>query len=87
MLPDQMFYNTPIFTYIWLLNNNKPEYKKDQVLIINARDQFEKEPKSFGNKRNRITDDNRKWIDQQYEAWKKMNTAKNSILKILLFIR
>ena len=53
MLPDQMFYNTGIYTYIWLLSNNKPESKKDKVLIINARQQFEKEPKSFGNKRNR----------------------------------
>src|SRR5690606_37137762 len=56
MLPDQMFYNTGIYTYIWLLNNNKPKHKKNKVLIINAREQFEKEPKSFGNKRNRITD-------------------------------
>jgi type I restriction enzyme M protein len=69
MLPDQMFYNTPIFTYIWILNNNKPKSKKDHVLIINAREQFEKEPKSFGNKRNRITDTNRQWINDQYEAW------------------
>lgn len=76
MVPDQMFYNTGIYTYIWLLNNNKPAHKKDQVLIINARDQFEKEPKSFGNKRNRITDDNRKWIDQQYEAWEENEYCK-----------
>ncbi len=67
MLPDQMFYNTGIYTYIWLLNNNKPESKKDTVLIINARDRFEKEPKSFGNKRNRITDTDRNWIHDQFE--------------------
>ena len=54
MIPDQMFYNTGIYTYIWLLNNNKPEHKKDQVLIINARDQYVKEQKSFGQKRNKI---------------------------------
>jgi type I restriction enzyme M protein len=64
MLPDQMFYNTGIYTYIWLLNNNKPSHKRNKVLIINAREQFEKEPKSFGNKRNRITDTHRQWIDE-----------------------
>lgn len=70
MLPDQMFYNTGIYTYIWLLNNNKPAHKQNKVLIINARGQFEKEPKSFGNKRNRITDTHRQWIDGQFNDWK-----------------
>jgi len=69
MLPDQMFYNTGIYTYIWLLNNNKPANKQGKVLIINAREQYEKEPKSFGNKRNRITDGNRSWIQEKFEAW------------------
>lgn len=76
MLPDQMFYNTGIYTYIWILNNKKPAHKKDKVLIINAREQFEKEPKSFGNKRNRITDNHRDWIDQQYSAWEENNHCK-----------
>ncbi|RCW38540.1 type I restriction-modification system subunit M [Marinilabilia salmonicolor] len=67
MLPDQMFYNTGIYTYVWLLNNDKPESKKDQVCIINAREKYEKEPKSFGNKRHRITDEHRKWINAQFE--------------------
>lgn len=69
MLPDQMFYNTGIYTYIWLLSNNKPKEKKGKVLIINARNQFEKEPKSFGHKRNRITEDHRNWITEQYNNW------------------
>jgi type I restriction enzyme M protein len=70
MIPDQMFYNTGIYTYIWILNNNKPANKKEHALIINARQKFEKEPKSFGNKRNRISDDNRNWINQQFTNWK-----------------
>ena len=69
MLPDQMFYNTGIYTYIWVLNNNKPTHKRGKVLLINAREQFEKEPKSFGHKRNRITDDHRHWINQQFQTW------------------
>jgi type I restriction enzyme M protein len=69
MMPDQMFYNTGIYTYIWILNNNKPKHKEETVFIINARNQFEKEPKSFGNKRNQITDTNRKWINDQFANW------------------
>jgi len=76
MLPDQMFYNTGIYTYNWLLNNNKPAHKKNKVLIINAREQFEKEPKSFGNKRNRITDTHRQWIDRQFKDWKQTEYTK-----------
>lgn len=72
MLPDQLFYNTGIFTYVWLLRNDKPQSHKGRVMLIDGRQQFEKEPKSFGNKRNRITDSHRAWIEQRYrEGWKK----------------
>ncbi len=71
MLPDQLFYNTGIFTYIWLLTNNKPASHKDKVMLIDARQQFDKEPKSFGNKRNRILDNHRQWIEERYKnGWK-----------------
>jgi type I restriction enzyme M protein len=70
MLPDQLFYNTGIFTYIWMLRNEKPANHLGLVMLIDARQQFEKEPKSFGNKRNRITDAHRQWIEQRYrEGW------------------
>lgn len=68
MLPDQLFYNTGIFTYVWLLRNEKPASHRGRVMLIDARKQFEKEPKSFGNKRNRITDTHRQWIEQRYRA-------------------
>jgi type I restriction enzyme M protein len=67
MLPDQLFYNTGIYTYIWLLRNNKPKSHHGRIMIIDARKQFEKEPKSFGNKRNRITDAHRQWIEERYD--------------------
>lgn len=66
MLPDQMFYNTGIYTYIWLLTNKKTPSHKSRVMIIDARKQFDKEPKSFGNKRNRMLDDHRQWIVSHY---------------------
>lgn len=71
MLPDQLFYNTGIFTYIWILTNKKPRTHKDKVMIIDARKQCDKEPKSFGNKRNRLLDEHRIWIEDQYKNnWK-----------------
>jgi type I restriction enzyme M protein len=72
MLPDQLFYNTGIFTYIWLLRNDKPTSHKERVMLIDARRQYEKEPKAFGNKRNRITDAHRAWIEERYrKGWSK----------------
>jgi len=71
MLPDQLFYNTGIFTYIWILTNKKPKSHKDKVMIIDSRKQFDKEPKSFGNKRNRLLDEHRAWIEEKYKnCWK-----------------
>ncbi len=70
MLPDQLFYNTGIFTYIWLLRNDKPASHRGRVMLIDARQQYEKEPKAFGNKRNRMTDAHRKWIERRYhDGW------------------
>ena len=73
MLPDQLFYNTGIFTYIWLLRNEKPDKpSRAGDVLIDARQQFEKEPKAFGNKRNRITDTHRTWIEERYfKGWGK----------------
>ncbi|MCP4683567.1 MAG: SAM-dependent DNA methyltransferase, partial [Desulfobacterales bacterium] len=72
MLPDQLFYNTGIFTYIWLLTNKKPAGHKGRVMLIDGREQFEKEPKSFGNKRNRMTPEHHQWLKNHYKkGWKK----------------
>jgi len=72
MLPDQLFYNTGIFTYIWLLRNEKPANHRKRVMLIDARKQFEKEPKAFASKRNRMTDAHRQWIEERYrDGWAK----------------
>ncbi len=70
MLPDQLFYNTSIYTYVWLLTNRKLDSHRGKVILIDARQQFDKEPKSFGNKRNRILESHRQWIKAQYrDGW------------------
>ena len=67
MLPNQLFYNTGIFTYIWILDNKKEKKRLNKVQIVDAREQYEKEPKSFGNKRNRMVAKHLKWIEEQYK--------------------
>ncbi len=69
MLPDQLFYNTGIYTYIWILNNNKPKEKKEKVLIINARNQHADQTPSLGQKRHQLKDEHRLWIEQKYKTW------------------
>jgi type I restriction enzyme M protein len=82
MLPDQLFYNTGIFTYIWLLSNNKPDSHKNQVKIIDAREQYEKEPKSFGNKRNRMADGHRHWVIDAYQNhWQNVDNTNIKLFK------
>ncbi|MBW1654920.1 type I restriction-modification system subunit M [Flavobacterium quisquiliarum] len=54
-LPNQLFYNTGISTYIWVISNHKPKERKGKVQLINAIDFFKKMSKSLGNKRNEIT--------------------------------
>ncbi|MCY4163229.1 MAG: class I SAM-dependent DNA methyltransferase [bacterium] len=53
-LPDQMFYNTGIATYIWVLTNRKEPHRTGKVQLIDARQVFEKMRRSLGNKRNQL---------------------------------
>ena len=55
-LPDQLFYNTGISTYIWVLTNRKDRERKGKIQLIDARNFFVKMRKSLGNKRNKIGD-------------------------------
>jgi len=55
-LPDQLFYNTGISTYIWLVTNRKEERRKGEIQLIDAREFYVKMRKSLGNKRNQIGD-------------------------------
>ncbi len=53
-LPDQLFYNTGIYTYIWIVTNRKSEKRRGKVQLINASDFAWKMKKSLGNKRNKL---------------------------------
>jgi type I restriction enzyme M protein len=55
-LPDQLFYNTGISTYLWILTNRKEPERKGKIQLIDARHFYVKMRKSLGNKRNEIGD-------------------------------
>jgi type I restriction enzyme M protein len=76
-LPDQLFYNTGISTYIWILSNRKPVERKHKVQLIDARQQFAKRRKSLGNKRKDISESNTQQILEWYT-----NYAENKHVKI-----
>ena len=55
-LPTELFYNTGIATYIWIVTNRKPERRIGKVQLINAVGYYNKMRKSLGNKRNYVSD-------------------------------
>jgi type I restriction enzyme M protein len=57
-LPLDMFYNTGIATYIWVLTNRKRKERRGKVQLINAADLFVKMRKNLGNKRNELSNAN-----------------------------
>lgn len=56
-LPTDMFYNTGISTYVWILSNRKPEKRKGKVQLIDASSYFQKMRKSLGSKRKELSDE------------------------------
>ena len=55
-LPDQLFYNTGIFTYVWLVTNRKAAERRAKVQLIDGTRFFQKMKKSLNNKRNELSE-------------------------------
>lgn len=68
-LSDQLFYNTGISTYIWILTNRKADRRKGKIRLVNGVSYFEKMRKSLGNKRNLISEQNRAEIVRLYSMF------------------
>lgn len=68
-LPDQLFYNTGIRTYIWVLTNQKPEERVGKIQLVDASKKFGKMRKSLGNKRHQLSDDDIKDILDLYSKF------------------
>lgn len=73
-LPTDMFYNTGIATYVWVLSNKKDIERKGKVHLINAANLSSKMRKSLGSKRNYLTDAEIKTITQNYGAFEAVDT-------------
>ncbi len=58
-MPTDEFFNTGIYTYLWVFNKNKPADRRDKVILINASELYEPLKKSKGKKRKQMTPDNR----------------------------
>ena len=56
-LPTDMFYNTGISTYVWILSNRKPEQRKGKLQLIDASGFWQKMRKSLGSKRKELADE------------------------------
>ncbi|WBX70877.1 type I restriction-modification system subunit M [Tenacibaculum retecalamus] len=65
-LPNQLFYNTGISTYVWIISNHKAAERKGKVQLINAVDYFKKMSKSLGDKRNELSDQHIQDITKLY---------------------
>jgi type I restriction enzyme M protein len=75
-LPDQLFYNTGISTYVWVVTNRKPKARKGKVQLINAVDLFVKMRKSLGNKRNELSQENIDEVVRLFGEFKESERSK-----------
>jgi type I restriction enzyme M protein len=70
-LPDQLFYNTGIHTYIWVVTNRKDKQRKGKIQLIDGTTFFKKMRKSLGNKRHEVCEDQRDEITRLYGGFRR----------------
>jgi type I restriction enzyme M protein len=75
-LPKDMFYNTGISTYIWILTNRKDGHRKGRVQLIEGREMFNKLRKGLGSKRNELTTQNIETIVGLYAGFEDREHSK-----------
>ncbi len=75
-MPDQLFYNTGISTYIWIVTNCKEEKRKGKIQLVNAVNFFDKMARSLGNKRNEISLDHIAEITRIYGEFRESTYSK-----------
>lgn len=75
-LPTDEFFNTGIYTYLWVLNKNKEPKCKDKVMLINASEKFKPLKKSKGSKRKEVDEENRLAIVKTLSKFKDNDYAR-----------
>ncbi len=74
-LPEQIFYNTSIGTYIWVLSNRKHAQRKGKIQLIDARERWKPMRRSLGNKRRYLGEDDIVSIVKEYGGFTETNTS------------
>ena len=75
-LPDSLFFNTGITTYIWILNNSKKAQRKGKIQLINACGLFKPMKKSLGSKRKEICSEQQQFILDTYTGFSETEICK-----------
>lgn len=75
-MPTDMFFNTGISTYIWILSNHKEEHRKNKVQLINASNMGESMRKSLGSKRKQLSDEQINEIVKIYGEFEESKVSK-----------
>lgn len=75
-LPDQLFFNTGISTYIWIVTNKKKKHRKGKIQLLNVVDFYQSMKKSLGSKRKFISDEQIEQITKSYLDFKDSETSK-----------
>ncbi|CAN5754567.1 class I SAM-dependent DNA methyltransferase [soil metagenome] len=81
-LPDQLFYNTGISTYFWVVTNVKAANRRGKVMLVDARGSWEKMRKSLGDKRKQISDDQIAEIVRLYIEGAEVDTRDDERVKV-----
>lgn len=75
-LPDSLFFNTGITTYVWVVSNNKKSNRKGKVQLIDGSNLFKPMKKSLGSKRKEVSDEQRELILKTYSDFKEIEISK-----------
>ena len=75
-LPDQLFFNTGITTYLWILSKEKPKQRKGKIQLIDGSKYYQPLKKSLGNKRKEISDFGRQNILKLYKDFTESEISK-----------
>ncbi|KPF83906.1 restriction endonuclease subunit M [alpha proteobacterium AAP38] len=81
-LPTDMFYNTGISTYVWVLSNRKPEHRKGKVQLIDASAMWQKMRKSLGSKRKEMSEDHIKDVSRLFGSFEEVDADGRPISRI-----
>ena len=81
-LPTDMFYNTGISTYVWILSNRKPEQRIGKIQLIDASDKWQKMRKSLGSKRKELSDEHIEEITRLFGQFIEVKDGKKPISRI-----